>query len=374
MIIGIDGNEANVENRVGVNEYAFQLLWHLKKLKPEWKQDYRFVIYLKSAPKNLPKPSENWEYRVLPGSGMWILKTLMPHLWKSKNKPDLFFTPSHYVPPFAPMPRICSIMDLGYLEFSGQFRAYDFWQLKLWTAWSLFASKYIIAISNTTKKDIARRYRFTSNKIAVTPLGYDNSENIQKITPKDVRHVRKKYTIQSNYLLFLSTLKPSKNVEGLVRAWAKIEADFPSTDLVIGGKKGWLYEAVFDLVKKLKIKNRVVFTDFVAEEDKLPLISGARAFILPSFWEGFGLDVLTAQALGTPVVVSDRGSLPEVSGKVGLIVNPDDIDDMVDKIVQILKMPKSRYNKLVKKGKENAKKYSWEKTARETLKVFDKVK
>jgi len=374
MIIGIDGNEANVKNRVGVNEYAYQLLWHIKKLEPEWKQNHKFVIYLKSTPRNLPKQSKYWEYKVLPGSGMWIIKTLMPYLWTSKNKPELFFTPSHYVPLFTPMPRICSIMDLGYLEFSGQFKRYDFWQLKLWTAWSLFVSKYIIAISDTTKQDIARRYPFASKKIGVIPLGYNSSKNTKKISSKDVRRVTEKYSIQSKYLLFLGTLKPSKNIEGLIKAWSKIESNFSKTDLVIAGKKGWLYEAIFDLLKKLDIEDRVVFTDFVDERDKAPLIKGARAFVLPSFWEGFGLDVLTAQFLGIPVVVSDRGSLPEVSGESGLIVNPDDISDIAQKISQILKMPKARYNKIVNAGKQNVKMYSWEKTARETLKVFDKFK
>src|SRR5690606_20294 len=116
-----------------------------------------------------------WKYKVLPGGGKWIVKTLVPHLYKKKEKLAVFFTPSHYAPPFAPVPRVCSIMDLGYLTYTDQFKKYDYWQLKLWSAWSMAVCKKVIAISEATQKDIVKNYPFASKKIKVTLLSGDLS-------------------------------------------------------------------------------------------------------------------------------------------------------------------------------------------------------
>jgi hypothetical protein len=118
MIVGIDGNEANVEKRVGVNTYAFEILRNLWKLQDEWKDEHKLIVYLKNQPRgDMPKETEHFKYRVIGGGGVWILTRLMPHLFFAKPKCDIFFSPSHYVPPIASMPRVCSIMDLGYLEY-----------------------------------------------------------------------------------------------------------------------------------------------------------------------------------------------------------------------------------------------------------------
>jgi glycosyltransferase involved in cell wall biosynthesis len=135
----------------------------------------------------------------------------------------------------------------------------------------------------------------------------------------------------------MSTLKPSKNVEGLVTAWELVHRKFPHYKLVIAGKKGWLYESIFDVVKAKGLESYIVFTDFVPEDEKPYLIKGAQAFVLPSFWEGFGLDVLSAMAMGVPVVVSDRGSLPEVVGDAGLIVNPDKPESIAQGMIKVLR-------------------------------------
>src|SRR3989304_1668269 len=204
MIIGIDGNEANIVSRVGVNQYAFNLLWRIHKLQGEWKNKHKFLVYLKEKPlPDLPKPTNYFKYKVIPGGGAWIIRKLTPSLYKDKPRPDVFFTPSHYVPPFAPMPRVCAIMDLGYLEFSGQFKKSDFWQLKLWSAYSIFVSKAVISISTSTKDDILRHYPFASKKVFVTHLAYDKEVFNTHIPPEDVRRVKESYAIVSDYILYL---------------------------------------------------------------------------------------------------------------------------------------------------------------------------
>ncbi|MFZ5932926.1 MAG: glycosyltransferase family 4 protein [Patescibacteria group bacterium] len=375
MIIGIDGNEANIVSRVGVNQYGFELLSNLRKLQDEWKNKYKIIVYLKNEPlPDMPKESPHFTYQVLKGREAWILQKLTPHLIFGKPKLDIFFSPSHYVPPFSPIPTVCSIMDLGYLEFSGQFKKYDFWQLKFWSAYSIFISKAIIAISNSTKQDIVRHYPFASKKVFVTHLAYDKDRYNLRINSNDVRRVHNKYHIAKDYILFLSTLKPSKNIEGLLAAFVMVRATFPNISLVIAGKKGWLYEPIFKKVGALGLTNAVIFTDFIPEKDKAPLIKGAKAFVLPSFWEGFGLDALAALACGVPVVVSDKGSLPEVVGKAGIYVDPSNVDSIARGITKVLSLTNFEYNRLVRKGLTQARKFSWEKTARQTLKILAGVK
>jgi len=365
MLIGIDGNEANESQRVGVHQYAYEILWGLYKLQDS---NTKYRIYLKNTPKeDLPPKKEGWEYKVLPSGGFWIIRKLMPELFKGK-KCDVFFGPSHYLPFFAPIPMVCSITDLGYLNFSGQFKKKDLWQLKLWTAKSISISKYIISISKSTAKDIVRHYKKAHDKVHVIYLGYDTRKFNSKISDEVVRRTLKKYRISKNYLVFISTLKPSKNVEGLLEAYAKI---FPCDhQLVIVGKKGWFYESIFEKVKSLGLENHVIFTDYIPEKDKGPLLTGAKAFLLPSFWEGFGMDVLSALACGTPVVVSDVGSLPEVAGDAGIYVDPYNIESISKGIRKVLEMTPTEYRKVVNKGLKQAKRFSWEKCAKETLEIL----
>ena len=373
MIIGIDGNEANVEKRVGVNQYAFELLKNIHKLQEEWKKKHQVIVYLKNKPqKDLPKQNSYWKYKVIKGRGLWIITKLMPNLFLDKGKPDVFFAPSHYLPLFAPCPMICTIHDLGYLKFSEQFRKYDFWQLKIWSAISIFISKAIIAVSNSTKKDIVRHYPFASKKIFITPHGYDKNRFNTKISKEDVRRVKNKYSIVNDYVLFISTLKPSKNVEGLLEAWKLIIKKRPKIRLIITGKKGWLYESIFEKTNKLGLKDSVIFTGFIPEEDKPALIAGAKVFALPSFWEGFGMDALNAMACGIPVVVSKIEAFREVVGEAGALVDPYDVGSIAENIEKVFSMSKIEYNKLVDRGLAQAKKFSWEKTARKTLAILEK--
>ena len=141
--------------------------------------------------------------------------------------------------------------------------------------------------------------------------------------------------------------------------------------LVIAGKKGWMYESIFQKVKELSLEDKVIFTDFVLEADKPGLIKGAKVFVLPSFWEGFGLDILNAMAAGIPVVASNVGSIPEVVGEAGILVDPNSINSIADGIGKVLSAPKEKYNNIVTLGLIQAKKFSWEKTAKETMRVLE---
>jgi glycosyltransferase involved in cell wall biosynthesis len=322
----------------------------------------------------MPKETKNFRYKVLGGSGLWILTRLTPYLFTNPEKIEVLFSPSHYVSPFLTIPRVCSIMDLGYLEFSGQFEKKVLWQLKYWTAISIFASKQVLTISEATKKDIVRHYQFASKKVKVALLGYDSEKFNNSISEKFVRLAKKRYSIVNNYILFVGTLKPSKNLEGLIEAYAILKAKNTIPDLpqlVIAGKKGWMFDTIYKKVTDLKLERDVVFTDFLEENEKPPLIKGAKIFLLPSFWEGFGIDIISAMACGVPVLTSNVGSLPEVAGNAAEYVDPYDVKSMADGLEKVLKMSEKEYNKRVRLGYEQIKKFSWEKCSRITLETIE---
>jgi glycosyltransferase involved in cell wall biosynthesis len=373
MLIGIDGNEANIQNRVGVNTYTFEILWGIARLYSSWSKKHRVIVYLKNPPSStLPLAKKRFSYKVLPGRGVWIITKLTPYLLFTKEKPNLFFSPHHYTPPISRIPLVCTIHDLGYLKFTGQFTRYDFWQLKYWSAWSIFISKCIISVSNSAREDIVRHYPFASKKTVVVHHGVDSQQFNRSISPHDVRRIKEKYSIVNDYLLSLGTLKPSKNIEGVLSAFRIIKKDFPKLSLVIAGKKGWLYDSIFEKTKSLGLKD-VIFTDFLPEEDKPVLIKGAKAYVIPSFWEGFGIDAVSAMAVGTPVVASNVGGLPEAYGDAAIVVDPYSVESIAAGVKKVLSMGERQYNMLINKGFTQAAKFSWDKAALETMKVLEEA-
>lgn len=358
MLIGIDANEANISRRVGVNYYAFNLLHALWQVKT----DHQFIIYLKHPPApDLPPARSNWTYRVIPFPKLWTQTRLPFDLYFHPPRPDVFFSMTHYAPRFCPVPSVISVMDLGFMIYPAQFTSRDLNQLKSWTTYSVRQAKKIIAISENTKKDIVRFYQVNPDNITVTYLAHDR----QLFKPAKDARVPEKYGIRRPYILFLSSLKPGKNVEGLIRAFSF--PGFKKYQLVIAGKKAWMYETIFALVKKLDLADRVVFTGYVPVADSPVLMSMAEVFVLPSFYEGFALPALEAMACGTAVVVSKVANLPEVVGDAVIYVDPKDPESIAAGIQTALHTRQV----LIGKGLVQAKKFDWAVTARQTLSVLE---
>lgn len=376
LLIGIDGNEANLANRVGVNMFAFLgVLWGLYDLRKKEKVGESYLIFLKKPPlPDMPKPTSWWQYEVLGEAPLWTWTKLVKRLFLGSPKPDVFYTPSHYGPAFSPIPFVVSVMDLGFLRFTSQFTKKDLFQLKNWTKWSVKKAKKIIAISEFTKKDVVKTYGLDKDKVVVAYPGFKGKKKIKTV---GIGSLRQKYKIKGDYLLYLGTLKPSKNIVGLIEAYrlllknnSKLKAK-----LVIAGKKGWLYEEIFNKVKDLGLGNQVIFTGFVKDEEVPALIKEAKVFCIPSFWEGFGIPALEAMELGVPVVAGRAGSLPEVVGKGGLLVDPYSPLEIAKGIEKVLKNKDFR-NELVERGKVRAKMFNWEqcsKIVRNTLINLKKV-
>jgi glycosyltransferase involved in cell wall biosynthesis len=365
MLIAIDGNEANVSQRVGVNQWAFELIKHLHQLKSE----HQFVVFLKDRPlADMPPPTDNFRYEIFGPQKAWVLTGLTMRLLK-KPRPDVLFSPSHYIPLVAPVKRIFAIVDLSYEKFGLEyFRGYDLQQLRRWTRGSAKAASKIITISQFSKQDIVDIYKVPEDKVAVIYPGYNSELYQPRIPLAKFTQVKQKYGIRGKYFLYVGTLQPRKNIARLIRAFAKLET---KSSLVIVGKKGWLYEEILSLAAKLGISQRVIFTGFAPNEDLPALMKYSRAFVLPSLYEGFGIPVIEAQASGAITVVSRVSSLPEVAGESAIYINkPESVSSIRKALEQVLKLSVKKRRTLIEQGKENASRFSWKKAAAELVEAL----
>lgn len=369
MIIGIDGNEANIEKKVGISEFAYQLLFEFshKNLSRT-----TFQIYLKNLPRpELPPPAENWRYKIVKPTKLWTQFGLPLNLYLKYPRPNVFFSPTHYAPRLTPVPSVISIMDLSYIHYPEMFRKRDLYQLKNWTLYSARNAAKIITISQSSKNDIIRYYFLSPEKIEVV---YPGIKQELRIMNQELRNSMKKYDIHTPYILFVGTLQPRKNIKRLIEAFSHItrEKEFKDTKLVIIGKKGWLFEEILKAPEEFQVEKNVKFLDFVSDEDLPHLYKGARCFVLPSLYEGFGLPVLEAMKHGVPVVTSEISSLPEAGGSAAVYFDPYNVQDIADKILSVIKS-ESRRKEMIEKGYKQVKKFSWEKAATQTLEILNAV-
>jgi glycosyltransferase involved in cell wall biosynthesis len=286
--------------------------------------------------------------------------------------PDLLFVPAHVLPIVHPHRSVVTVHDLGYLYYPQAHRLLDRLYLDLSTRYNARAASHLIADSSATKRDLIERYGTAPDKITVVYPGYDNTAFRPVRDEEAIKAVKTKYNIAGDYILFVGTLQPRKNLTRLIEAFSNPQYPISNIQLLISGKKGWLYEAIFQRVEELELAGRVVFTGYVPEAELPALLSGARLFILPSLYEGFGLPVLEAMACGTPVVCSNVSSLPEVAGDAAVLVDPLDVEGLAAAMERVLGDEELRAE-LIERGFEQARKFSWEKCARETLDVLENV-
>lgn len=216
----------------------------------------------------------------------------------------------------------------------------------------------IIAVSESTKNDLINLYQIKPEKIKVIYSGIGKQFQPAK--------VKNQYGLPEKFILYFGTIEPRKNLIGLIKAFQMIKKKNPDLKLVLAGSKGWLYEDIF---KTAKGDKDIIFTGFIKEEDKPALYNLASVFVYPSFFEGFGFPPLEAMACGTPTIVSNNSSLPEVVGEAALMVDSYNLDELAWLMNEVLNDLKLR-EELKQRGLAQAKRFSWERTARETMKVL----
>ena len=233
----------------------------------------------------------------------------------------------------------------------------------------------VLTDSQASKWDIVRLLDIPSERVRVIYLAADDI--YQPVLDKHrLAATRQKYGLPERYLLYLGGFDQRKNVPTLLKAFAQL-ARHSKAFLVVAGRLPEEGSVFFpdprSIVQELGVRERVVFTGWVPEEDKAALYSGARALVFPSLYEGFGLPPLEALACGTPVIASNQGSLPEIAGDGGLLLEQDDVDGLAGAMEKLLN-DDTLWGNLREKGLAHAARFSWEKTARETLAVYREVK
>lgn len=364
MIIGIDGNEANVPQKVGVSVYTLKLLEHFQKVaSPRLK----FIVFLKKAPHvDLPDENEFFAYQVVNGRFLWSQIFLPFALLKnrfSKNRIDVFFSPAHYAPRFSPCPTVVTIHDVAYLHFPGEFLRKDLYQLKNWTEYSVHNASRIIAVSKATKKDVMSHYGIDDKSIEVVYNGFEKDIELEQAIPPTP-------PVKPPYVLYVGTIQPRKNINTLIRAFTLFNKTHPEYNLVITGKKGWLFDEIFKEARDLYLNNKIVFTGFVSDEELVYLYQHAFCFVLPSLYEGFGIPLLESMSFGAPAISSYAASLPEVGGEAALYFDPLDQKDLAGKL-EMLHTDKKLRRDLIQKGTERIKQFSWTTCAQNTLRVLE---
>lgn len=302
-----------------------------------------------------------WEQVVLP----WDLK---------REKVDIFLGPAFTVPLLKTSRQVVAILDLTWFKHPEK----HLWAKQLYFRKMIpFAARRaekIITISRSTKIDLVEILGVPEEEIVVTHLASDPKFCVIK-DKKKLNNVAERYRLPSQFILFVGVLEPRKNIEGLIRAYAELKrrVNLPHK-LVIGGGRsyGWKNREIFRLVEDLGLGDEVIFSDFIVEEDLSAVYNLADLFVLPSLYEGFGLPILEAQACGCPVITSNLSSMPEVGGDGTYLVDPYDTEKLVTAMITVLTDDKQR-GRMISKGFENVKQFSWKKTAQKTLEVFEQV-
>lgn len=243
---------------------------------------------------------------------------------------------------------------------------------KLFVKRSLKAANRIIAISEATKKDIIELYKIKENKITVVYNGTNLKENNYSLTQDQENEIQDKFKIKDTpYLFFLSTIEPRKNVPTLVKAFEYVREKGINIKLILAGGLGWKYEGVLELVQKSKYKEDIYLPGYISKEEKEYLFKNARCFVYPSLYEGFGLPVLEAMINRQIVVTANNSSLPEVGGKAAFYYQETlNFKSLGDKIIEVINLNEDERNKKIAEGLEQAKKFTWEKCAKETLGII----
>lgn len=224
-----------------------------------------------------------------------------------------------------------------------------------------------------SKGEIIKYLCVSENKIAVVYCGIDHDKYHPHYSMKEVGEVKKRFGIRGEYFLYLGTLEPRKNIVEIIEAYGLLAKRYKECpELVLAGRKGWLYDAIFAKIAELKLERKVICTGYITENEKVRLICGAVAFLFPSLYEGFGIPPLEAMACGVPTIVSDCASLPEVVGDAGIKV-PLKEPEKIAEAMELLMSDKKLWEEKRIKGLERSKEFSWDRTVEQLRKVYCEI-
>ncbi len=366
MRVGIDARLVYYR-QAGISQYTLRLLEQLAALDQE--DDFTILQSRKDSSTLVDQP--NFRKRSLWTPPHHRLEQLLLPLELATTDLDVLHSPD-FIPPFRRnFKSVITVHDLNFLlypDFLTPESASYYGQIDQ----AVRRCDYIIAVSESTKRDIVQLTGAPENKITVV---YEAAHPIYRPLQdrQMVERVKERFAIQRDFVLFVSTIEPRKNVPTLLRAYKQLLDNYRAdVDLVLAGEKGWLFDKVFALMQELNLQEHVHFLGRVSTEDLLRLYNAAQVLVHPAFYEGFGLPPLEAMACGTPVVVSNTSSLPEVVGDAALLVDPREVDEITVASWRLLSDQALR-QQMIEKGLKRARLFSWRKAASETLDIYRRL-
>lgn len=361
----------------GIGTYIYRILKYLEKID----NDNEYFLYCHKNMK-LPFPfNSHWHIRIIKGflnisSVFWMQTQAKKEL--IKDKIDLFWSTNAILPLRLPniIKTVLTVYDLTWVYYPGMIKWDNKIIFPLFFKKSVGRADRIIAISETTAKGVKNFINGIDKKVSIVYPGGagEQFEPSDKIQAKN--YISSKFNTSLKYILAVTTIEPRKNLDNLLRSYAILIRDNPNFDyqLLIAGGKGWQNSTIYNTYKELKLReNQVKFLGYISSDDLNKIYSGAEVLVFPSFYEGFGLPPLEAMACGTPVVASDIPVFKEILNGAALLTDPHNPEEIADGIYRVLS-DKTLAEELSQKGFERIKLFSWEKTAREILKVFEQLR
>ncbi len=357
MLIAIDARLANEAKRAGVGNYCFEVLRALPHALP----GARLRLYLDRPPATgFPVGPEEADIRVLPSAAGWTHRVLSRAL--RRDPPEVFWSPVMQIPWRCPCPSVATVHDLAFLSFPEHFTWKKRAFARVQARQAVRSAARFIADSEATRRDLVARYGVEAERVDVALLGC--SAQFYPCTPEKIAALREQLGLPERYVLYVGRIQPRKNIPRLIEAFGEMllrRPDLPH-HLVIAGDEGWMIHSAIATAKASDASGRIHLPGFIEEAGLPVLMSGADALVLISLWEGFGLPVLEAMACGTPVITSDRSSLPEVAGEAALLVDPYDTAALGQALEKVCTDEALRAD-LAVKGRRQAKRFTWDATA-----------
>jgi glycosyltransferase involved in cell wall biosynthesis len=333
MRIGIDATAVPLQ-RTGAGNYILNLVQALARMD----RSNEYVVFGKAAHEaelSLEGPNFRFVGRDFAGRGVRLAweQFGLPRQVRS-HRLDVLHSP-HYTMPLRHQARsVVTFCDMTFLLHPDLHQAVKRVFFPAMMRLSARRADRLIAISESTRDDLVRLWGVECSRIATIPLAAD--AKYRPSSPEAIAETCRRHGLNpGDYVLYVGMLEPRKNVNRLVEAFGKAAKDLPGVDLVIVGRRGWMYDEIFAQVEALSLQQRVRFTGYVASEDLPALYGGARLFAYPSKYEGFGLPVLEAMSCGTPVVTTNVSSMPEVAGDAAVLVEPDDVIGLAAALVRV---------------------------------------
>lgn len=376
MRIGIDCrtilNPASGE-RAGVGHYTYHLVKAL--LAADQRNHYTLFFDFRMAHEGLQEFIQpNVKIKFFPFSSYGkFLPFAYSHMLVSayllRERLDIFHAPANVIPLSYPKRAVVTIHDLAIFQHPEWFPT-QIVSTRLLVPQTLRRAKHVIAVSDATKRDLIDLFNLPDQKVSVIPEAVD----VNLLPLQDAEdNIREMYQLPDRYVLFVGTIEPRKNLRVLFEAWQQLQLHAASqmvdVELVLAGGLGHRGRDIVKLFETMHLNEHASYLGYVTHNHKIKLMQEASALVFPTLYEGFGLPVLEAMTLGTPVITTNTSSIPEVTGKAAVLVEPTDVAGLTDALLKVLTKQEFAAE-LAAQGKRQAAKFSWERAALETLAVY----